>query len=570
MKLGVLPTNAKPGKYDRIFGPYEYDPRHENGPTCSIANRAPSQKSKTEKKLKKKKIIPKVSRPYQSRNADHWCKDCLPNVGNQTMRFEPLNCRILIPHRRRFALVRRRLQMCEPDYCTDSIVPTLQNQQDMRDGDVDLKSWIFTPTHGRSLNGNLNLTHNMVDDKTGKFKSFIHVLVVQKSQFEAYAERWGSSHVIVELPEYLQEHIPDVTAEVGKVGYARRFIQLLAEKFELDTIFMVDDNIPHLYDIETTTVNGKSIIKMDGNEVKRKNAPLYRVLKHIESQFDGSKNPPTKNFQPHTGVDAENQLKLEGFTGPSEKYGVIGILKNSKFSSRVCNPFNNAHVCGLTFLNIHALREHEIKFQAWPVWEDLTLNNDCDRNGLFVAKYNRFVCFKRNIPSWLPEVYIWNDQTFLKETDCKSAKPAERSAEILLHYIQSWAAPQYCRLWSEKGLENVPDMKSLRDMIQHTKAFKHHIVFFYPTTTLKIVEDYLTRIPGLGYFNRHIMVFPIAACWEFQLHTVSTIQSTIVNSYFTGENGAPRFEVVTSHNINHYKVEMLLVYVEGKGKGNIT
>ncbi len=595
MKLNVLRTKVTQSKYDHIYGPYEYDPTHMKGPTYSLTNRVLKQESKT-KIPTEKRMIPRVERLYESKQANHGgCKDCDHNIAYKTETFEALNCKILIPNRRRFALVRKRLQISEPDSYPQTQTTSLQNQQEMKDSDLDLRSWIFTPTHGRSLSGNLNLTHNMVDNKPGNFKSFIHVLVVQKNQFEAYAKRWSSSHVIIELPEYLPEYMSDVTAKIGKVGYARRFIQLIAEKFELDTIFMLDDNIPCLYDIE---VDENSHLKLEGKEVKRKNVPLYNVLIHIESQFDGSKNPPKPHFQPHQ--DATYKSKLEGYTGPSKKYGVIGVLRNSKYSSSVCHPFGNTHVCGLTFLNIKALKEHEIQFQAWPAWEDLTLNNDCDQAGLFVVKYNRFVCFKRNIPSWLPEVFIWDDQTILSTTENTNAKPTERSVDLLLKYIQSSAAPKYCRVWPEKATENCQDMKSLRVAIQQSKAYKHHIVFFYPTHSLTTVQDYFTHTPGLHWFDRHIMVFPIAACRQLQIYTVAAIQSEIVHKNFSGGTdeedesqspaslysemddmedntnanssaresspSSPKFEVVTSHNINDFKVPMLLVYVEGKGR----
>ncbi len=583
MKLNVLPRTVEQSKYDHIFGPYKYDPEHAKGPTYSLANRIPKQESGTKSTSKRRKVVSRASRLYESRQADHSCKDCDFEVGHKVDIFAPLKCRILIPNRRRFAVVRKRLEVSEPVSYAQTQTTWLPNQQDMKDTDIDVKSWIFTPTHERSLNGNLNLTHNMVDSK-GKFKTFIHVLVVQRNQFEIYAERWGSSHVIIELPEYLPDHIPGVTAKIGKVGYARRFIQLFAEELELETIFMLDDNIPCLYDID---VDGNFCLKQEGNELKRKNIPLFIALKHIESQFEGMKDPPKSNFKPHQ--EAQYKSKLEGYSGPSSKYGVIGVLRNSKFSSGVLNPFKNTHVCGLTFLNISALEDQGIKYQAWPAWEDLTLNNDCDNKQLLVVKYNRFLCYKRNIRSWLPDVFIWDDQTTLSRTENPNAQPTERSVELLLKYIRSSAAPQYCRMWPERAIEHCHDMKSLRVTIQQSKAYKHHIVFFYPTESLQIVQEYFNNTTGLDHFDRHILVFPIAACRQFELCSVSEIQSAIVESNFICdydesqtpdslftqlsdlEHNAPipQFEVITSHNTNDFKVQMLLVYIEGKGKKDL-
>ncbi len=570
LKTEVLKTQLGPGKYDRIFGPYKYSPlpRPDNqGPVRSLVNRKHGQQSLVGSSKSETRRI--TTKGFESKRAQHTCKDCDFEVEHKMVNFRPLECKILIPNRPCYAIVRRILQnvgkKAGPRLALDEQTVT------------DLKTWIFTPTHGRSLLGNLNLIHNMVDEETKQFKSFVHVLVVQRSQFKEYAQRWKSSHVIIQLPDSMPGI--GIPADIGRIGYARRFIQLLAEKIGMETVFMMDDNIPYLYDVKTNMIHGEPQIEVKDKKLQRRNVPLYTILKHIESQFNGSKEPPLPKdqFKPNAEAKQQNKDRLEGYTGPSHKYGVIGILRNGRYTNRVCNPFKNTHIVGLSFLNIKALQEHNIRYEPWPVWEDLTLNNDCDQSGLFVVKYNRFLFIKRHIPSWLPDVYKWDDKTDLEERKDGKAD-ADRSLEILLSYVQSWAPPQYCRSWPDRADRGFPDMKALETKIQkkmeesikihQSTIHKHHVVFFYPTYNLDLVPKYLTETPGLGHFTHHVMIFPIEACLKLQLTTVENFKTKIIDKNFIGQDGVsqPLFEVVTSHNPKEFNIKMVLVYVEGRGK----
>ncbi len=562
MVKGTLPTVVSTSKYDRIYGPYKYDPNHEREPSRSLANRRHTQHSF----IKKKPDFQTAKMQYHSKRAEHSCKDCDFEVGYNIIKFKPLRCKVLIPNRRCYSIVREMLHENHSSK-QDKKSKLVRDQGKSLDDNSHLKSWIFTPSHGRSLIGNLNFVHNMVQGE--KFVSYIHVLVVQRSQFEEYARRWGSSHVIIKLPESMPG--VNIKAEIGKVGYARRFIQLLAENLGLETIFMVDDNIPYLYDIKTTLVGGKtSKLVVEGNQVQRENVSLYTVLNHIESQFHSQGIAPHSDFIPHP--EAIEKHKLEGYTGPNKLYGVIGVLNHSQYSSIVKSPFKNTHVGGITFINIRALQEQGIKFEPWPAWEDLTLNNDCDRFGLYVLKYNRFVFMKRNIPSWLPDVYVWDKNTYLDHNECLRGKPADRSVDILLNYIQSWAPPKYCHVLPEGTSECVQDMKCLRKTLQRSISHNmhgHHIIFFYPKhdSDLTTIANGIRQTADFDKLTRHVMVFPTDACVRRQLTSVRKFKTNIVDRSFVGEDGIspPLFEVITSHNIHHFNVQMVLVYVEGKG-----
>ncbi len=570
MKTKMLQTVVGESKYDRIFGPYTYHPKPRQkdymGPIRSLIHNQnkPIQNNKEKSRGEIRKL---TTKGFHSNTADHSCTDCADDVGHKKFKLKAPKCKIFVPDKDCFIPVHNIFKAAQKGKQSN----LLQDKNKL----TDLKSWIFTPTHERCLLGNINFTHNMVDEETKYPKSFIHVLVVQRTQFKEYVKCWGSSHVIIQLPDSMPGI--GIPAEIGRVGYARRFIQLFAEKLGLKTVFLVDDNIPYLYDIKTTKIHGgETTVEVKDGEIQRKNVPLYTVLKHIESQFNGTNNSPVQLFEPHKDAKQENKNKLEGYTGPSSKYGIIGILRKGRFTSEVCHPFRNTHVFGISFLNIEALKEHGIKYEPWPVWEDLTLNNDCDQSGLFVVKYNRFLFMKRHIPSGLPDVYVWNEETDLqKEQDVKNN--ADRSVEILINHIQSWAPPKSCRECPDGENSAFPEMKSMHQKIaqkikeseiHESVLHRHHIVFFYPGENLQLVSNYLKQTTGLGHFSRLIMVFPIEACHKFKLTTVRDFKTKIVDGNFTNEDGntEPLFQVFTSHNPYNFKVKMVLVYVEGKGE----
>ncbi len=174
MRSGVLKTeNLNPSKYGHIFGHY----KHGQNPTRCLPN------INREHETKPRNKIPIPTEKYRSKR-DCNCKDCTFEVGKSPHgEFKPfkqseVTCRISIPKTRHYSLVRQTLEVQNKHVKSSK----QYDQQHARDIDLDLKSWIFTPTHQRSRSGNLNFTHNMVDCND-KFTSYIHILVVQRSQY---------------------------------------------------------------------------------------------------------------------------------------------------------------------------------------------------------------------------------------------------------------------------------------------------------------------------------------------------------------------------------------------------
>ena len=563
MRTKSLPKTTAEGKYCRIFGRYEFGKK----PVRNVFQ----EQEPAGRKVPKKQPREPASR-YKSYTAAHnTCADCSISVGNQII---PVNIvgtesRLLIPNRARFDIVRQKLKCLQLSTLEVNTLVEMLPEERFTEPEYSsdrLKSWIFTPTHGRAMSGNLNLTHNMVFQKSGKekFAQYVHVLVVRRGQFEEYCRIWGSSHVILELPDmvpiWYQKHQENCTAEAGKIGYARKFIQAFAEQYSLNTIFMLDDNMPYFYEIVTYKgLDGKEHIERDAeNRVKQERVPLYKVLKHVELLHDTDAQAPKKEFEAHKEYTGTSR---GAYTGPPNNYGVIGIRKHDKYNTtRVVNPFKNTHVYSLCMLNIKVLEEKGIRYQPWQAWEDLHLNNECDDKGLYVVKYNRFKVFKRNLSTWQREGFQWSNDVELKEGNMMT----DEEGDILFRWIRRFARPGRCeKSWPADS--NIPsEMSNLVDRIMQLCRAKDHIVAVHP----KLLRTYLEDTRGLMDFVKHVLVLPLNVCIESGLKTVRSFRKELVEKHFKGteKGGIVRFKVVTSHNVQEFRLSMILVYVEGKSK----
>ncbi len=565
MKLKSLPREVNSGKYVPVYGPYRYDPEAKRKPERNLA---PERAAKKKSPLKKKVSANSKEEIHRFKSetvAHNPCPDCSINVGHTTVEVEVLGCKttVWIPNRRRFDVVRQQLGL-EQSYTNDSqtLVP-MEVDESGRTTEVQydsehLKSWIFTPTHGRAKTGNLNLVHTMVKEVPGgkpTFVSYVHVLVVRQEQFEEYCGLWGSSHVVLrlplEIPAWYEQHCERSEAECGKVGYARKFIQAFADAYHLGTLFMLDDNILYTYELETATdANGMNVMKREEGKLRRKCVPLYRVLKHLEKLHDLTQDAP----EPHK--EGYRFTTLEAYTGPPRKYGVLGILRSNKNYRNVKNPFNNVHVSALCFVNVRALREKGIEYQPWEVWEDLHLNNECDAKGLFVVKYNRFAMFKRVMPSALElHCYVWENNPFERRNSKREEVDKKEEVRSLLKYIKSHAPPGRCEVFGGVSEE----VTSLVEKVRQQWRSRHH----FAALNFNEVEQYLRKTSGLAGFDRHVLAFPIDGCPK----NISSYDDMVTRLFDVKPDEEQKSHVVlTSHNVTEFDVHIVLCAINGKGK----
>ena len=540
------------GKYDPVFGPYKYG----KIPERNLASREGAKRRSAGKGLNRKKSAVCIQTRYRSYTAEHdSCSKCATTVENKIYQVEieikesPITSRVSIPESGRCEVVRQMLE-----------------NKAMIQEKNDLKFWIFTPTHKRVLKGYLNLTHNMVDSSSGVeiYKSYVHVLVVRAGEFEDYCKKWSSSHVIMELPvevpQWFDEYGDKCTAEAGKIGYARKYVQAFAQTFDLGPIFMLDDNVPEFFEVDSCLgKDGKEYMRQVENKgtgkkkMVLKNVPLYQVLKHLEGLHDSEAAAP-KNYR--------NRCD---YTGPPSTYGVIGIEKRCGFSeTRIKRPFKNTHVYKVSLINTSALRTKGIEYKPWEVWEDLCLNNDCDRAGLFVVKFNRYAASIRNWSTWQPDLFIWDDDTNLCVESTKKLNRTTDESNFLLRYIRDWAPPG--RYGDSCLGEQKPDELSLLvKKIRKLPCGKHHFAAVNPDS----LNSYLHDTRGLSSFEKHILVLSKTVCLQRKWATLNDFEENVILPHFESIDGkVPSFRIGTSHNVNEFDSKIILIYVEGKSKYN--
>ena len=361
---------------------------------------------------------------------------------------------------------------------------------------------------------------------------------------------------------WFHEYGDKCTAAAGKIGYARKYVQAFAQHFELRTIYMLDDNVPEVFEVATEKGDdGKRYITQHQhpdsrkNKVDLKNVPLYHVLKHLEGLHDGKAKAPRNQLQLERRVD---------YTGSPDKYGVIGIEKCCAFTeTRIKKPFKNTHVYKVSLINISALKSKHIEYKPWEVWEDLRLNDDCDQAGLFVVKFNRFAARVRNWSTWQPALFIWGEKTTLDMACDKKPVPAGDESNLLLKYIKDWALPGRC----EDDLSNDQRPEEMAQLVKIIEKLswpgRHHFAAVHPTS----LNAYLRKTRGLSSFEKHILILSKKSCCENNWKTVNDFsKNVIIPNFVSVEGGVPEFRIGNSHNVTEYDVTIVLVYIEGKSK----
>ncbi|CAH1802279.1 unnamed protein product [Owenia fusiformis] len=389
-------------KYYPIYGPY----KHRKVPT----NRFPPKymRKETNRKSKKKGKETIGENLYRPMTRDHTCPTCMIEGMNSheiEITIKKQSTSISIPNSRHYQM--RVMNTLDRLSSETSKNPKTGNE---------LESWIFTPTYGRATTGSVNLCKTMRLTK-GTSCEFIHVLVVKPEEYEEYCLNWRTTHAILKLPETME----GADVHEGGVGYSRRFIQLFAEKFNLDTIFMIDDNFAAFKEVREARDQLGFIVERNAHDgtLETKNVPLYGVLKHLENI--GSEN----HFVVQNTYTPKKECKentISSYTGPLSEYGIVGMLKMREGSLRVTKPFKQTHVYSLVLVNIKALKAKGVKYKPWPVFEDLNMNNDADIKGLNVVKFSRFFMVKRNLKSWISEICTYSLEDFIPDDSLPMAQ----------------------------------------------------------------------------------------------------------------------------------------------------
>ena len=313
------------------------------------------------------------------------------------------------------------------------------------DNTSSLSHWIFHPSH-RDDPRKCTLNYHHVMKQTGH-TNYVQAVVVQSEKFEMYRCIWGKVLILVELPQKLSGC--DVGPNEGGVGYARRFIQQLSYALRLQYIFVIDDNVAmmseRVFDKEDQSVCHGNV-KRYGNVLMQR-CSFLKPLVQLERLVKGTEKPPSKPFYELWSEEPEaSRYPLYTYTGPAklfgdnehESYGVLGFLRSFP---NVVKPFAKTQVYAMILLNVKSTVEKGVLYRAWPCWEDLRFNDDCDKASLWVVKFNRYFFRKLQFNDWikdlkeLPDIFMWQEDTILQEEPTATELPKNLEKTIILHYI---------------------------------------------------------------------------------------------------------------------------------------
>lgn len=306
MNNDTLKTKIPNSKYARSYGPYEYGKQPKLLPQSKQRCQDQEQSNSTPSSQRKYSLI---NQQFRSLTYDiNHIKDCelcskQPEVVEHQFNFSrndyDVNVRLSVPTLPQYLPVFRKLRI--PGYDTGNHLQS-DTGEDEIDGQI-LESWIFTPTHNRYSTGNLNLNHTMVNDE-GVHCSYVHVLVVRPEQYNIYRTYFKNSHCIIQLPHSIES--AKYNCKDGGVGFARYFIQILADELKLPTYFMLDDNIPAIIDITKNWIdsNGKYQLAR---------VPFFQVFSAIENQLLNRCERPNVKLMPYDTQSSETNL--EQYTG---------------------------------------------------------------------------------------------------------------------------------------------------------------------------------------------------------------------------------------------------------------
>lgn len=201
--------------------------------------------------------------------------------------------------------------------------------------------WVFVPSYLRAKCGLFDWSNTGVDSaKT------LRVIVVRPSQFNEYREQVGKNsnlHVaVLSLPE-----------EGNGIGYSRYWIQRIAEHLELSWIWMIDDSVLWFQELFH---DGKSPEKKCSFEV---------VFQEIEK------------------LAKDNDLAV---VGPRVYNGLtVGNVKD---------PFMYKPPRGVVLLNLQGIKAKKVHYRPeLVILEDMTFGYECEKAGLKVCVFNRFLFY---------------------------------------------------------------------------------------------------------------------------------------------------------------------------------
>jgi len=600
-----LKNKLNNSKYCRIYGQY----KHNVSPEFSMTNLMDTVKLiKINENLTPEIQADNLHALNYSNNHCSTCSICNPPNKDNPLNVSVLNAnlssfefRLSVPNQERFSPLRKKL-------FSKKLIVDHSEQPNIIENKNTLKTWIFNPSYKRAKSATINYGHTMFQQKSrlGEEQplcNYVQILVVRQSDFDAYSEGWKLTHAILELPDSMPDC--DVDINEGRIGYSRLFIQRFCEFLEIDKIFVIDDNVYAMYDRN---------FKLDRSPEFHQ-VSFFDALRHLEYQFQCGPSPNDNDFEEYSSCNQHNKVLCckntlcresntstiigvnHEYTGPGSIYGVLGVQRDrGKYHST--KPFSRTHCFSLVMLNIAALKSQSIRYRPWPAHEDCQLNNDCDTldtNGqpkLIVCKYNRFLMRKKHLLTYIPLMYLWTNKTVLSDSTKCELQSSSYADKRILRWIREMVPPNQLswtilienetfllqtefisseNLQNRNMAEENSTIERVLTSLRSRRTGKHYIMAITPSGPLSSrslalfassLAQFYKQDVGHGGYDQHVILLPASLCHHLQIVNISKIQETIVRPVF----GNCDFQVLTSHNVDHFKIDTVILYIHGKGK----
>ncbi|CAH3029665.1 unnamed protein product, partial [Porites evermanni] len=314
--------------------------------------------------------------------------------------------------------------------------------------------WIFHPSHRDDPCKCLLNYHHALQHESMEI-TYFQVAVVRSEKFQDDVSTWGKMLVIFQLPDQLpmEGEDEDVGPSEGGIGYARRFIQEMAFALKLEYVFMLDDNVAVMSEALVSSRGpatcNDTVIRNDDGVIRMEPCSFWRPLNYLQKIVRGKDEPPDvkKQYEAHPLTEEfDRDFPLYRYTGPAklfgdklhESYGVLGFLRSVPNAVR---PFAKTQVYAAILLNVKSTVEKRVLYQPWPCWEDLRFNDDCDKEGLWVVKCNRFRFHKVQYRDWinslvLPGIFQWTADTKAEKQLPESMLPIDFEEGIILEHLR--------------------------------------------------------------------------------------------------------------------------------------
>jgi hypothetical protein len=156
---------------------------------------------------------------------------------------------------------------------------------------LKVKRWIFTCSSGGADKKQIRLNREPAMKPLHRTE-YAQVLVVRPdAELESYVRTWGSQYIVVAMPatmavKYAHDDKKRILrVEIGRVGYARLFCQLLADALNLEEIWMLDDNVERCFTIE---MSGDANVPAVGDDgvVQLRECGFSNVMRGMELLLD--------------------------------------------------------------------------------------------------------------------------------------------------------------------------------------------------------------------------------------------------------------------------------------------